>query len=544
MTLLGVAFLLILAVQYGYLGPLARTLAAAVLAVVLVALAFLVHDRDPKNPGAAILAATGIAAAFLSTVSATVVYGWIPAVPGLALGGLIGTAGMLLARQWVNQWVASMAILGALLLAPVVGDFRMLTTATMMLVLTTVGLVLERGMAWKVFPFARTLPTELMMLVTALGDYEGGEAWWNIALGIAFALVHLLPLFTEPRRDPTLQPIDLGLLVASAVPLFLAALVTPNLALGAVGLGLVAIVFGGIGFWPRVAESTRWAVVPLGAIAGTLAVWVALDHRYAAVLLPLVAAAYLTAARATRSPITLTVGAVLGGLGMLSWLGLAVVLVSWSQARQVGLEQVLQSMAMMAVVALGSLAAHRWGVRPDRIVYVSWAGAALTLAVTIVATASWLGTLLGIGRPAFEVGHVVVTVAWIVLCIFFLRRGLVAGPQAGLWLRLALAIAVTAVAKLFLIDLGMLDAPVRVVAFLAVGLLLLLAGTRYARVWERVHGQPDAQPNPQRAATNAAPARPGQRPQEPTWPPPDGPPPGPSVGEHRSQGGPGRWAGS
>ena len=54
-----------------------------------------------------------------------------------------------------------------------------------------------------------------------------------------------------------------------------------------------------------------------------------------------------------------------------------------------------------------------------------------------------------------------------------------------MWLRLALVLAGLALAKLFLLDLSMLDAIARVGAFLVVGLLLLFVGTRYAKAWER-----------------------------------------------------------
>ncbi len=120
-TLIGVAFLLILAAQYGLFGPLARTISAALLGVVLVALAFVVRQRDPGNVGAPILGATGVAAGFLSVVTATVIYGWLPPLAGVVLAALIGLGGMVLARLWDNEWVGLVSLLGSLLLAGYVG---------------------------------------------------------------------------------------------------------------------------------------------------------------------------------------------------------------------------------------------------------------------------------------------------------------------------------------------------------------------------------------------------------------------------------------
>ncbi len=115
-TLTGIALLLVLAAQYGFFGPEARTASAAGLAIVLIGLAFIVRRRDPRNVGAPILAATGVAAAFLSVVAATVSYGWLPPILGILLTAAIGVGGLVLARLWANQWVGLMCVLGSLVL--------------------------------------------------------------------------------------------------------------------------------------------------------------------------------------------------------------------------------------------------------------------------------------------------------------------------------------------------------------------------------------------------------------------------------------------
>ena len=55
-----------------------------------------------------------------------------------------------------------------------------------------------------------------------------------------------------------------------------------------------------------------------------------------------------------------------------------------------------------------------------------------------------------------------------------------------------LALVAAAVAKLLLFDLVALDGPARVAAFLGAGLLLLAAGTRYARLV--AEAEPSAEP--------------------------------------------------
>jgi len=78
----------------------------------------------------------------------------------------------------------------------------------------------------------------------------------------------------------------------------------------------------------------------------------------------------------------------------------------------------------------------------------------------------------------FTAGHAVVTVSWTVGALVLLARGL-RRPA----LRIAgLVLVAAAVAKLVLFDLVALDGLARVVAFLGAGLVLLAAGTRYARL--------------------------------------------------------------
>ena len=89
-----------------------------------------------------------------------------------------------------------------------------------------------------------------------------------------------------------------------------------------------------------------------------------------------------------------------------------------------------------------------------------------------------LALLVSPTRAGFVAGHAVVTVSWVVVALVLLARG-VRRPA----LRVAgLVLVGAAVAKLFLFDLVALDGLARVAAFLGAGLLLLAAGTRYARL--------------------------------------------------------------
>jgi len=491
-TLIGVAFLLILAAQYGMFGPLAQTISAAGLGVVLVALAFVVRARDPGNVGAPILGATGVATGFLSVVTATVIYHWLPPLLGVVLAALVGLGGMVLARLWDNEWVALVSVLGSLMLAVFVGtSSEPVTTAGLMLVMTAVTLWFERGTGWRLFPFARVLPTVmvLLQLTWRAGGLRPDQLWWLVVLTVCLALLGLVSALIAPAQPSVGQAIAVGLLAPMVAPALLAAPQLPSTVAAALILAGVAAVYFACGFLPWVEERVRWAAVPIGAGFALLAVFTATQHRYFSVLALAFAVVYLAVAARTRSGVNLIVGGILGVVGLFSWLPLLVFSLDQESAAVAGPEQIAQSLVGIAVVVLGTMAATRWfNARPRWSRYVSWSLATAMGSVAIIHLATWIGVQAGNAVAGFQAGQAIVTVAWMVLCIVFLQRGLAAKEDFDVWLHLALAIAALAVAKLFLLDLGMLNAIARVGAFLAVGLLLLFVGTRYAKAWERAHG--------------------------------------------------------
>ncbi len=491
-TLIGVAFLLSLAAQNGLFPPPARTVAAALLGVVLVALAFVVRARDPQNVGAPILGATGVAAGFISVVTATVIYFLLPPLVGVVLAALIGLGGMVLARLWNNEWVGLVSVLGGLLLAVYIGTrSEPVITAGLMLVLTGVTLWFERGTGWRLFPFARVLPTVmvLLQLTWRASALDPAQLWWLVALSVGLALLGLLSALIAPAEPTIGQAIAIGLLAPMVAPAALACPQLPNTAAAAFILGVVAAAYCTFGFLPRVQERVRWAAVPIGAGFALLAAFTATQHRFLAVLTLGLAVVYLSVAVRTRSGVNLVVGGILGVVGVASWLPLLAFSLDQRSAAAAGPEQIVQSLAGIAVVVLATMAITRWfDLRPRWSTYLSWSVATAMGSVAVIHLATWIGGGLGNAAAGFQAGQAIVTVAWMVLCIVFLRRGLAATDDFEVWLHLALAIAALAVAKLFLLDLGMLDPIARVGAFLAVGLLLLLVGTRYARAWERAHG--------------------------------------------------------
>ena len=106
-----------------------------------------------------------------------------------------------------------------------------------------------------------------------------------------------------------------------------------------------------------------------------------------------------------------------------------------------------------------------------------------------------LALLVAPDRAGFTAGHALVTVAWTVVALTLLARG-ISRPALRVT---GLVLVAAAVAKLVLFDLVALDGIARVAAFLGAGLVLLAAGTRYARLVA------EAAASPARADRSAAP---------------------------------------
>ena len=138
-------------------------------------------------------------------------------------------------------------------------------------------------------------------------------------------------------------------------------------------------------------------------------------------------------------------------------------MVVWAMGQQRGLGRELRVMVRIAVWVLGLAAS----------------------ATALAAAGTLVGARLGDPTLGFTIGQAVATITWMLGAAWLLLHGLERSPDADLTLRTGLLLAAVSVAKLFLYDLSSLSGIVRSVAFIAVGLLLLAMGSRYAKAYER-----------------------------------------------------------
>jgi uncharacterized membrane protein len=497
-TMAGVAMLLVLAVRQGWFGPPARVAAGAALAALLLALGVRGGEVDRRATGAVgsapvALVATGAAAAYLDVVAVTSGYGWLPPTAGLLLAGAVAVLGLHLARRWGSELLAVLLLLGAAGLAPAVARGSGWVVSAFLGILCVVGWWAGGAAPRPLLTVVRVLPVTLSLLVGAVAD-PGNDSVGLVLVGLvvlfstvvtstlsvrrhggdtsasaAVALLGVGLLATTATLSPSGRSLVLG---GSAATLLLTAAAQSRRPVGPLATHLVATV-GVVG--------TTFAV--LAVVAGA-------PQRLVGTGLLLLALAGLLVAGATRSRLALALAGGATAVAVLAWLphALAVATV------RAGLGHDMVAGLLDSLLVLGVVVAGRWATDAQRdlsrevrraVALAAWVVALGATVTGLVAAGILVGSRLGNPGTGFTTGHAVATVTWMLAAAWLLLRGLGRSADADLTVRTGLVLAGVAVAKLFLFDLAALGGLVRSVAFLAVGLLLLATGSRYARAYER-----------------------------------------------------------
>ena len=481
-TLVGVAFILVLAAQNGYFGPLARTIACGVLGAALVGVAFLIRHRDTENAGAHALLATGAAAGYLSLYAAGSLYEFVPSWVALTGTAVLGLGVVGIAVRWKSQWLASLGVASASLIgANLGGDPRV--GVAFAVVLSVVTILAQLRTSWPIFLVARTVPA-LALLTIAAADAKPGTGIDTVLLSViagVFAVAGLLTAWIG-RRSSTPEQTVIAVLVTLAPLPAMYGMWQLGEVWGTVTLGVLAATYLASAALPLFAAVSRSAVIPMGALLVTTAGLRLLGGDHFSTVLAAVAAAYACVALYSRSRVVASASAVLGSLATLAWIPGALTLVVLAQySSPVGTSIFVTVWTLAAYLAWPKVLATpqpRWFRNLAILLGLVGASAAVDS----------LGVLLGRNLHDVHGGYVIasatVTVLWALASVVALWTPLRRGAGAG-WVTLGLCLAGAATAKLFVIDLAVLTGIERGLAFLGVGLLLLVLGVGYAKAYER-----------------------------------------------------------
>jgi uncharacterized membrane protein len=120
-VIVGLVFLVALAVERGWLGEEARTSVAFLGSAVLLGLGTWLYETRGRTQAALAACGTGLAGLFLSLTAATVLYDLLPIGVALSAAFVFGAIGAVLAIRWSSQTIGGLGILGALAAPLLVG---------------------------------------------------------------------------------------------------------------------------------------------------------------------------------------------------------------------------------------------------------------------------------------------------------------------------------------------------------------------------------------------------------------------------------------
>ncbi|MFI5716695.1 DUF2339 domain-containing protein [Nocardia sp. NPDC051750] len=499
-TLIGVVMLLVLAAQAGIFGPVPRVVSGAVLSAALVGAGMRVYRRAGGRVGGIALAATGFAGAYLDVVAVTTIYGWLHPIPGFAAALGVAAAGVGLAVQWRSQPLAALVVAGAAVLAPFLTTDLALLAFLVVLQLACVPVQIRHD--WPFLHLVRTVPAALTMHLTIVAYVidapDGNRPALVLTAAVAMAAVGLAGTVLVVRTRP-------GDLVASMscalaiTPLLAAPALFERPAATAISsvYAVVLLAVAATALVPKVRDRARipghTAIV--AATGGSFALletcWGVTTAGTLPLALFLVACCYLGIAGQSRNRVPVFLGLGYAALGALAFLAIADPETLTAPARAAGLSL---GAAASAVAGLGVVAVGLWALRrtfgpsiDEAGTTLLWIGGSAAALYLVTAATVSFGVASGTA-DGFVIGHSIATIIWMAGALAALQYGLRnLGAETPATAKVALGsgllVSAAALAKLFLFDLATLDGLIRVAAFLVVGILLLIAGTRYARAF-------------------------------------------------------------
>ncbi|WP_018024744.1 DUF2339 domain-containing protein [Corynebacterium ulceribovis] len=532
-TIIGIGFLVALAIQHGLLGPLSRVILAYLLAVVLLGCAAWLQRKKPTNPGINALVFASYLTATITTQSLVDILHWWPWFVGMLVHIALGIGFIALCRTWAKPILALILLLPAFFFlstfVPAVGAMAGVA------VFATVVITLSYRRHW---PFIAPLTVGGLLLTSFTRPYGNwDDAFTNNphleylgrtfiyidSITVTIAVFAILALVTLQQRVDDSDPSSdvyaafRGGTVA-ALPVVLYFQVWDFFAATAataywttVFLLLIAAGF----VLPRLRRSTGTELVPYvvnsGLICFYLFLWT-IDWLQGRLLLTLVALALTTALFVGYR---LQPGAIAKSTLVLALIGIVMELIeriglAWRLGYSAGMHAVvleresqpLPILTSLLTIGLVAALVSMYSLKSESNRFrMSYAGFGLWLSsIPIVLLTTAVGVSGGLaGTDAFLFGHTIVSVTWMTLAgglLLYRNWPLKESTTLGA----GFVLATVATAKLIFFDLEELTGLARVLAFLVCGLLLIGMAT-----WR---SNQDRSPRPESQK------RPGEQPQE------------------------------
>jgi uncharacterized membrane protein len=256
-TLLGVVFFFVLAVNRGWIGPGTRVACGATVSTFVFAAGLWLHRRFEETYSSLAAVGTGIAGGYATLAAATVLYDLVPKPLALVVAAGIAGAALTVALVWRAELVAALGLVGAIAapaLLAVDGGLTAMGTG-FAAVMTAAALAVGVRMRWPWLLTAAGVASapQIVALVLDAQRRDGGA----IAMACVFVLLYLAAAIGEQlmKRDDAL---------AQLPTLFV---------LGSIGVAWLAAarLFGPA---DGVSAGIALLVVAAGFAAATVAVWI------------------------------------------------------------------------------------------------------------------------------------------------------------------------------------------------------------------------------------------------------------------------------
>lgn len=502
-TLVGVVMLLVIAARAGLLNPQVRVGGGAILSGGLIAAALRVHGRPGGSIGGTALAGTGIAGLFIVTVAMTSFYHWIPSTAGLATAGVIAAGAGALAVRWRTEVLAIAVTVAVAALAPVLTGGVTLALVWFLIILQSAGVWPERLCGWRFLGLARTLPA-VAATIGYVADARTISSTTSLTPALAVAGLALASLVISVGEDDELHAAGFAV---GVLPIAAQLSVLDRPAAIVTGAVTAAVLAGTAFVLPQLGMVRRFT---LGGVAGILAIESAFAFTHGSwlpVLLLLPGLLVTAVAASSKSLVTTVFGLVFGVVGGAAyvWFANPAALAFAGRADSDLSHATMTGGALLAVwatLAAQALVGSSLQVRPT--VAAAVAGVIGLYGATAAFVSFGSATA---GTPGFRTAHLGVTVLWVSVAMFLLGLGIRLPRYGAASLGAGLLLTGCSIAKLFLFDLQAMGGATRAVTFIAVGLVLLFAGSRYAQAYARMRNgsrseqrdqpQPPAAPMPQ-----------------------------------------------
>ncbi len=217
-TLLGIVFFFVLAVNRGWIGPVARVTLGSIASALVFAAGLYVKRRFAELYHSAVAAVgTGIGGAYMTLLAAKVLYDLVPDWAAILVAGGIAGVGVATALAWSSELIAGLGLIGAALAPAAVGlEAGELTAAgtgfaALVFAATAVVAVRQRWPKLLVAGLAATLPQVAILVAQA----EPTE--WDVVSATTFSW--LLYLGTAVAWQERLGSRKLSKLTASLLML-------------------------------------------------------------------------------------------------------------------------------------------------------------------------------------------------------------------------------------------------------------------------------------------------------------------------------------